>query len=195
MKLLADLEVTTKAVERMAEAIGADIAAREQEEIHRVTQLQLPIVIGKPIPFLYVQLDGTGVPVVKKETLGRAGKTEGQPAHTREAKLGCVFTQTTCDKEGFAIRDPGSTTYLVRLKRRRSSACASIWKPASVVGTAPKRRSSSAMERNGSGILPSNTFPARFRSSICITPANTSGNWPANCFLISRRATTLDGRP
>src|SRR5450759_1886593 len=30
MKLLADLEVTTKAVERTAETIGADIAAREQ---------------------------------------------------------------------------------------------------------------------------------------------------------------------
>jgi hypothetical protein len=29
MKLLADLEVTTKAVERTAEAIGEDIAARE----------------------------------------------------------------------------------------------------------------------------------------------------------------------
>ena len=112
MKLLANLEVTAKAVERTAEAIGADIAAREQAELHRATQLQLPIVIGKPIPFLYVQLDGTGVPVVKKETLGRTGKTEGQPAHTREAKLGCVFTQTTCDEEGFAIRDPGSTTYV-----------------------------------------------------------------------------------
>jgi hypothetical protein len=112
MKLLADLEVTTKAVERTAEAIGADIAAREQEEIHRAAQLELPIVIGKPIPILYVQLDGTGVPVVKKETLGRAGKTEGQPAHTREAKLGCVFTQTTWDEEGFALRDPGSTTYV-----------------------------------------------------------------------------------
>ena len=112
MKLLADLEVTTKAVERTAEAIGADIAAREQVEIHRAAQLELPIVIGKPIPFLYVQLDGTGVPVVKKETLGRAGKTEGQPAHTREAKLGCVFTQTTWDKEGYALRDPGSTTYV-----------------------------------------------------------------------------------
>jgi hypothetical protein len=112
MQLLADLEVTTKAVERTAEAIGADIAAREQVEIRRAAQLDLPIVIGKPIPFLYVQLDGTGVPVVKKETLGRAGKTEGQPAHTREAKLGCVFIQTTWDKEGFAIRDPGSTTYV-----------------------------------------------------------------------------------
>jgi hypothetical protein len=112
MHLLADLEVTTKAVERTAEAIGADIAAREQDQIHRVVQLELPIVIGKPISFLYVQLDGTGVPVVKKETLGRAGKTEGQPAHTREAKLGSVFTQTTWDKEGFALRDPDSTTYV-----------------------------------------------------------------------------------
>ena len=50
---------------------------------------------------LYVQMDGTGVPVVKKETEGRKGKTDGQPAHTREVKLGCVFTQTTCDKEGY----------------------------------------------------------------------------------------------
>jgi hypothetical protein len=112
MKLLADLEVTTKAVERTAEAIGADIAAREQDEIHRAVQLDLPMVIGKPIPVLYVLMDGTGVPVVKKEVVGRTGKTEGQPAHTREAKLGCVFTQTTWDKDGYAIRDPDSTTYV-----------------------------------------------------------------------------------
>src|SRR5450759_3750839 len=85
MKLLADLEVTTKSVERTAEAIGEDIVAREHEEIHRAVQLDLPIVIGKPIPVLYIQLDGTGVPVVKKETVGRAGKTEGLPAHTQEA--------------------------------------------------------------------------------------------------------------
>ena len=111
MKLLADLEVTTKAVERTAEAIGEDIAAREQAEIQRAMQLDLPIIVGEPIPILYVQMDGTGVPVVKKETVGRQGKTEGQPAHTREAKLGCVFTQTTWDEEGYAIRDPGSTTY------------------------------------------------------------------------------------
>jgi len=111
MKLLADLEVTTKAVERTAEAIGTDIAAHQQMEIQRAMQLDLPIVIGKPVPILYVQMDGTGVPVVKKETVGRAGKTEGQPAHTREAKLGCVFTQTSWDEEGYPIRDPDSTTY------------------------------------------------------------------------------------
>jgi hypothetical protein len=111
MKLLADLEVTTKAVERTAEAIGADIAEGEQRQIQRAVQLDLPIVVGEPIPILYVQMDGTGVPVVKKETVGRHGKTDGQPAHTREVKLGCVFTQTTWDQEGFPIRDPDSTTY------------------------------------------------------------------------------------
>ncbi len=112
LKLLADLEVTTKAVERTAEAIGEDIAARQQAEIQRAMQLDLPIIVGEPIPVLYTQVDGTGVPVVKKETVGRQGKTEGQPAHTREVKLGCVFTQTSWDKEGYAIRDPDSTTYV-----------------------------------------------------------------------------------
>ena len=111
MKLLADLEVVTKAVERTAEAIGEDIGAGEQEQIQRALQLDLPIVIGRPVPILYVQMDGTGVPVVKKEIVGRKGKIDGQPAHTREVKLGCVFTQTTWDQDGFAIRDADSTTY------------------------------------------------------------------------------------
>jgi len=111
MKVLAGLEVTTKSVERTAEAIGADIAQREQAAMQKALQLELPVVAGEAIPVLYVQMDGTGVPVVKKETVGRQGKTEGQPAHTREVKLGCVFTQTTWDQEGYPIRDPDSTTY------------------------------------------------------------------------------------
>ena len=56
-------------------------------------------------------MDGVQVPVVRKETVGRTGRTEGQPARTRECKLGCVFTQTTVDKDGWPIRDPDSTTY------------------------------------------------------------------------------------
>ena len=105
MKILAGLELTTKAVERTAEAIGEDIVQREQEEIARALQLDLPEMMGPPIPVLYVEMDGTGVPMVKKETADRPGKTAGQSAHTREAKLGCVFTQTTWDEEGDAIRD------------------------------------------------------------------------------------------
>ena len=111
LQLLAGLEVTTKSVERTAEAIGADIAEREQGEIQKALQLDLPVIASEPIPILYVQMDGTGVPVVKKETVERQGKIEGQPAHTREVKLGAVFTQTTWDYKGYPIRDSDSTTY------------------------------------------------------------------------------------
>jgi hypothetical protein len=111
IELLAGLMVTTKSIERVAESIGADVAQREQQQINRAVQLDLPIILGEPIPILYIEMDGTGVPVVKKEIEGRKGKLDGLPAHTREVKLGCVFTQAASDEEGFAVRDPGSTTY------------------------------------------------------------------------------------
>jgi len=109
MHLLAGLAVTTKAVERTAEALGEDISAREQQQIQQAMQLDLPVMLGTPIPILYVQMDGTGVPVTPNQRT--VSKIEGQSARTREVKLGCVFTQTTQDEEGFAVRDPGSTTY------------------------------------------------------------------------------------
>jgi hypothetical protein len=112
LQLLAGLTVTTKAVERTAEAIGADIERRQQQEHKRAMQLELPIPSVGRIPILYVEMDGTGLPVVRKECEGRAGKRDGQPAHTREAKLGCVFTQTTVDDEGYPVRDEASTTYV-----------------------------------------------------------------------------------
>jgi len=111
MELLADLEVTAKAVERVTEVIGADIARRQQETIQRAIQLELPVAVGEPIQKIYVQMDGTGLPMVAKETEGRSGKGADGRAHTREAKLGCVFTQTTTDDQGRPVRDDGSTTY------------------------------------------------------------------------------------
>src|SRR5437660_217760 len=96
-------------VERTAETIGADIGAQEQQHIQQAMQLDLSVIVSQPVPILYIQMDGTGVPVTKAER--REGKVEGHPAHTREVKLGCVFTQTTCDQEGYAVRDPDSTTY------------------------------------------------------------------------------------
>ena len=50
IKVLAGVEVTTKSVERTAEAIGADIAQREREEIEKAIQLDLPVV-GKRCTF------------------------------------------------------------------------------------------------------------------------------------------------
>ena len=45
--LLAGLEVTTKAVERHAEGIGADIVQREQDRRDRVVQLEFPEILER----------------------------------------------------------------------------------------------------------------------------------------------------
>ena len=47
----------------------------------------------------------------KSELAGVKGKGEEGRAHTREVKLGCVFTQTTRDEEGNPVREPQSTSY------------------------------------------------------------------------------------
>jgi hypothetical protein len=196
MQILAGLEVTTKSVERTAEAIGDDIVQREKKEMQKALQLDLPVITGEPIPILYVQMDGTGVPVVKKETAGRQGKTEGLPAHTREAKLGCVFTQTTWDREGYAIRDPDSTTYTGPSKLRWSLASASIEKRGNVVGAVRRRRWSSAMAPNGSGIL-SPTLSRRHpdcRSLPC-SPASVGGGTPAVSSRGSQTESLDEGPP
>ena len=112
LQLLAGIEVTAKAVERQAEAIGAGIEAEEQADIGRAKQLELPEICAPATQVFYVEMDGTGVPVVAAETEGRAGKVEGQSAHTREAKLGCVFTQTTTEEQGRKVRDENSTSYV-----------------------------------------------------------------------------------
>jgi len=116
LALLAGIEVTAKAVERQAEAIGAGIEAGEQDEIRRAKQLDLPEVCAPAVPILYIEMDGTGVPVVKADTEGRKGKVDGQPAHTREVKLGCVFTQTATDQEGRPVRDEDSTSYVAAIE-------------------------------------------------------------------------------
>lgn len=111
LELLAGLTVTRKAVERHAEEIGADIARCQQAEIQRAVQLPLPHLAAPEIPVLYIEMDGTGVPVAPAETEGRCGKNPDEPAHTREVKLGCVFTQTDLDENGHPVRDEASTTY------------------------------------------------------------------------------------
>jgi hypothetical protein len=116
LELLAGLDVTTKAVERHAESIGADIAAREQAAMQRAKQLELPAVCAPAVPLIYIEMDGTGVPVVAAERAGRAGKIAGQPARTREVKLGCVFTQTHLDEQGRPVRDEASTSYVAAIE-------------------------------------------------------------------------------
>src|SRR5439155_15893440 len=81
-------------------------------------QQQILQAVGTPAPAaaseakFYISFDGTGVPVRKSELVGRRGKQADGCARTREAKLGCVFTQVGLDNEGYPQREPGSTTYV-----------------------------------------------------------------------------------
>ena len=69
------------------------------------------VVPLKSVPKLYIAIDATGVPVVPREAWGRVGKGQTQ-AKTREAKLGCVFTQTGLDERRRPVRDEASTSYV-----------------------------------------------------------------------------------
>jgi len=75
----------------------------------------------KPIPVLYVSNDGTGLPCRPEELRGRPGRQPDGTALTREAKLGCVFTQTTTGRDGEPLRDPDSTTYTATMGDCRGS--------------------------------------------------------------------------
>ena len=112
LKIYAGLQVSAKDIERVAEGIGQQIEAwlsQEREEIFRQGE---PLRTDKTIPVLYISYDGTGVPMTREELRGRKGKQVDGSAKTREAKLGCVFTQTTTDAKGFPVRDPDSTSFV-----------------------------------------------------------------------------------
>lgn len=119
---LAGLEVTDKDVERIAEATGEAIACVEEVRIAgamRGEERETERAISPKI--LYVSQDGTGIPVLRRETEGRKGKGPEGQGKTREVKLGAVFTQTSTDAEGHPVRDPGSTTYVGKIETAESS--------------------------------------------------------------------------
>jgi len=106
---LAGIRVSAKEVERVSERVGAQMEAFYAAEGEAAGAEKA--VPTKSIPRMYICMDGSGVPVVKKETAGRAGKGEDGQAKTREAKLGCIFTQTGLDEEDRPVRDEESTSY------------------------------------------------------------------------------------
>ena len=111
---LAGIALTTKRIERSAEADGAAASAAITAQADAICSRQIvPLPPPAPLPdMLYIAVDGTGVPMTTAETEGRPGKGEDGRAHTREVKLACLFTQASVDDDGRPVRDPGSSTYL-----------------------------------------------------------------------------------
>jgi hypothetical protein len=102
---LAGVEVSAKQVERAAEALGAEIAFDEQQQVEKAGE------VAPTAPTMYLGMDGTGVPMRTPEVADRAGKQADGSAKTREAKLVTVWTAESRDAEGKPVRDPGSVTY------------------------------------------------------------------------------------
>jgi hypothetical protein len=110
----AGLHFDGKEVERVAEGTGMvvdDWMARQG-----ALALAAPQAAERPRT-LYVSFDGTGVPMRRAELKNVRGKNG--KARTREAKLGCVFTQTAVDEKGRPVRDESSTTYVGAIEESR----------------------------------------------------------------------------
>jgi hypothetical protein len=111
---LAGISLNARAVERSAEASGA--AAREAAAAETAAILArdlIPLPPAQPVPdMLYVEVDGTGVPVRASETEGRQGKAADGRARTREIKLARLFTQSGRDAGGRPVTDPRSSSYV-----------------------------------------------------------------------------------
>jgi hypothetical protein len=112
LKEFAGVEVTAKEVERVSEGTGEAVELWHRETRALALVGEAPVEAGDGVPLLYISYDGTGVPMVPWETSGRKGKQEDGTSKTREVKLGCVFTQSRTDEQGFAVRDDASTSFV-----------------------------------------------------------------------------------
>lgn len=108
LRVYGGLAIQGRQIHRLMQIIGP--------AVHRAAEAAPNETLSAPIPVLYVEVDGTGAPMVPAELAGRKGKQPDGTAKTREVKLGCVFTQHGTDAEGRPVRDPASTTYLCGLE-------------------------------------------------------------------------------
>ena len=111
LRELAGVPISPKQVERVAKALGKEIASDERN----VVEEGLPAA-----PTMYLGMDGTGIPMRTSELDGRSGKQPDGSAKTREVKLVTVWSAEGCDQEGIPVRDPGSVTYSAAIESAAS---------------------------------------------------------------------------
>ena len=112
-----------KAEQHLAETGGIQVSARQIQRVAQRVGKEAQVWQERPAqparcdaPVMYVSGDGTGVPMRRKELAGRKGKQPDGTAKTRQAYLGCVFTQHRVDERGHPVRDYQSTTYVSSFK-------------------------------------------------------------------------------
>ena len=121
LKTYTGVDMSTSTFRRKAISAG-DRAVEEQEFPHM--RLLTPFLPARLIetttavtPTLYIMLDGTGVPCVKKDTEGIKGKGVDGKAGTREMKVGIVGTYRRINDKGQPVRDPLCESHIVSMKK------------------------------------------------------------------------------
>jgi hypothetical protein len=136
LRELCGIYVSSKDTERIAHAAGAAIETEKVAQIDEVFSSHESPQSHKPrIPIMYIEYDGTGVPIMKRELFGRIGKQEDGTAKTREVKLGCIFTQVNVNEKGEPVREKNSTTYFGAIETSESF-CKRLYMEASNRGSA-----------------------------------------------------------
>lgn len=99
---------------------GVPVSGRQLQRLSDVVAPQMredlrrrPVPANQPtVPVLYIEVDGTGVPMRPSELKDTKGRGPEGQATTRELKLACLFTQSHTDEKNNPLRDDASTTYL-----------------------------------------------------------------------------------
>jgi hypothetical protein len=98
------IHVQARQIQRLVQQVGSAAQKWQEREASQSNE--------QAVPIMYVSGDATGVPMRKEELAGRKGKQPDGSAKTRQAYLGCVFTQHKADAKGHPVRDYESTTYV-----------------------------------------------------------------------------------
>lgn len=104
------ISVSARQIQRVVQRVGS-AAQQWQERPAEPAECE-----RSDAPIMYGSADGTGVPMVPEELVGRKGKQSDGKAKTRQVYLGCVFTQHRVDEKGRPVRDWESTTYVSSFK-------------------------------------------------------------------------------
>lgn len=116
---VADIYVAPKGVQRISESVGEAIEAKNKECIESSMRPEPPRSnlgecagsAARVDSTMYIEYDGTGIPMTRRELAGKSGKQPDGSAKTREVKLGCIFTQSDLNEKGDPVRDTDSTSY------------------------------------------------------------------------------------
>ena len=192
---MAGISLTVKRAERSAEADGA--AARTAAEAESSAILARKVIPARPcgpLPgILYIEVDGTGVPITAAETAGRAGKgDDGGRIPARSSSPACS-PRPPRTRRGVRSRIGALPATWPPSPPPKNSAPWSPPRPSAAAPGTSASSPSSATARNGSGPSPPPGSPRPPRSSTSTTPASTSTTSPATS--PSSSPTLLNGAP